>query len=131
MSTNPLNDIAPLPKTEEDVTAERIARHLTAQAFLTGDSTFKAGREALAPGAEPEKLRAYVNAITRLTDQFSTVFLLRALSEHAPDKVEEVALRLWECWQDGGVMPELLYDWLEAYGVDPDEFEKAAESEAA
>lgn len=129
--SNALNTIAPYPQTEETATAEAIAKHLTAQAFLTGGHTYETGKEALAPGADPEKVRAYTETLARLTDQFSAVYLLRALGQFAPDKVDEVARGLWECWRDGGVMPELLYDWLEAYGDDPSEFEKAAEGEAA
>lgn len=131
MSTNPLDDFAPFPKTEEEVTAEGLARHLTAEAFLTGASTYGLGLAALQPGATPEQVRAYADAMARLTDQFSVVYLLRALGQYAPDKVEELARRLWETWRDGGVMPELLYDWLESYGIDPEQVEVAAKQAAA
>lgn len=131
--SNPLNDLAPCPRSEDEATAEAIAKHLTAQAFLTGGATFKAAREAFKPGVEtdPAKVSAYGEAAARLTDQFSTVYLLRALGEHVPDKLDEIVRGLWECWRDGGVMPELLYDWVEAWGISPHDLEQPTESEAA
>ena len=133
MSTNPLTEFAPYPLTEESATADAIAKFLTAQAFLAGGATFKAAREAFKPGteADPEKVRAYGEAAAKLTDQFSTVYLLRALGQYVPDKIDEIARGLWECWREGGVMPELLYDWVEAWGIDPHELEDAAKKEAA
>ena len=128
MSTNPLTDIAPYPLTEASATAEAIAKHLTAQAYLTSGVAFEAAREAFTPGAEsdPEKVRAYGEVAARSMDQFGAVYLLRALVQHAPDKVEEVARGLWECWRDGGAMPEFLYDWLTEYGIDPGRVDAAA-----
>jgi hypothetical protein len=130
MSINPLDEFAPYPKSRnkeaspeerDKELADAVAKHLTVDGFLAGLSANLLARKAFRRGATDADSRAYLDAVDRLNDKFAAVFLLRALGEYAPDKVNEVVSHLWECWQQGGVMPDLLCDWLEPWGIDPDD----------
>lgn len=108
MSTNPLNDIAPYPRTADEVTAESLARSLTVQAQANWTRMVNAG-----PAPEAHA------AANRLVDVFGTVKVLKALQAVAPETADEVALDLWSDSLDGAAMGEWLWAWLTEYGIDP------------
>jgi hypothetical protein len=95
-----------------DVTADRIARHLTAvanrhdaegQALLDADPHSTEGKLYRAVTA------AYVN-------EFTVVYLLRHVARRDVRLADELARAVWECWNDGGTMHELLWEWARDYG---------------
>ena len=120
-----LDEFAPWPETEEDVTAEALAKHLavSAQARIGQiDDLMQDGSEA--------GQRLYMTTIGLFVNEYGTVRALRALIGvfvDAPHHADEVARDLWRDWNDGGSMGERLWHWLsEDYGIDPDEVTEAA-----
>ncbi|TDD97593.1 hypothetical protein [Actinomadura rubrisoli] len=110
-----LNDLAPWPATEADVTAESLARYLAvrAQAHQTHRKT----------ASSPEG-REWATSAT--VDMFGLVKLLRILQEVAPETADEAAKGLWSDWQDGAPVDEWLWSWLTEYGIDPEAVNRAA-----
>jgi hypothetical protein len=113
--SNPLNDLAPYPRRESEVTAESLTRSLMVQAQANWHRTLNAG-----PAAENHP------ATNRLIDVFGIVKLLKALQAIAPDTADEVARDLWSDWRDGAAMGEWLHAWLVDAGIAPERVDAAA-----
>jgi hypothetical protein len=106
--TDAKTNLAPYPTSVEDVTAEKLARHMTVQA----QRNFRATMDA----AELDR-----NAMARLVFEWGVTFLLRELQERAGATVADaVAQDLWEAWEDGSSLGEFLWEWLTEYGIDPE-----------
>lgn len=99
---------APYPTRVEDVTADKLARHLAVEAqrtFRTTMDTADVNRDAMA----------------RLVYGWGVVFLLREIQERGDVIVADaVAQDLWEAWQDGSHLGECIWEWLTEYGIGPD-----------
>lgn len=120
MTTNPLDKFAPYPD-ENTATADALARHFT---------TIAQGRNAiigeLVGYTDEHGRRAYMEQVNLFVDEYAIAALLRALIEHAPEAADKVARGLLADWRDGGVMPELLWEWLAEYRIPPREVSDAA-----
>ena len=114
MSTNPLNDLAPYPRTADEATADAMARHLTVTAQYR-----KALIDSLVDCRTAEERTRYLDSVGLMIAEHSLAKTLRALIEHAPDHADEVARRVWTAWEDGGAIAEDLHAWLTEYGIDP------------
>src|SRR5690242_7382838 len=121
MSTNPLKDIAPYPRTVDEATAEAMARHLAVTAQYR-----MAASDRLVDCHTPEQKARYLDSVGLMIAEHSLVKMLRALMEHAPDHADEVARRVWTGWEDGAVIAEDLHSWLTEYGIDPGRVAAAA-----
>lgn len=115
MSTNPLNDLAPYPRRESEVTAESLARSLMVQA--------QANRHRMMYDRTPD---GAVSGGNRLIDVYGVVKLLKVLQTVAPDVADEVARDLWSDWEDGATVAEWLHAWLTSAGIDPEQVNAAA-----
>lgn len=101
------NNPAPYPTSAEDVTADKLARHLAVQAQRSYLKTMGA--------AEPNR-----DAMARFVYEWGLVFLLREVQERAGSHVADTVARgLWEAWEDGSGLGEFLWEWLTEYGIDP------------
>lgn len=117
MTNNPLDEFAPYPQTEDEVTAETLARSLTVQAQVNV--------HRMLTSVTGDGIAASAN---RVVDVFSTVKLLRALQAVAPDNVaDQVARELWADLHDGTAVHERLGEWLTGYGIDPEAVNRAAD----
>lgn len=127
-----LDDLAPWPATEDQVTAAAVLRHLTVAASVHEHDTHTLARNALTPGAAAEDVAAYVDAVRQLKARFGLVFLLRQIQQQSSQTwADDVARHLWSLWQDGGCIPEFLWDWLAEHGIDPKTVAALTEGEAA
>lgn len=124
----PLNHLAPLPFNEDEVTAEAFLRHHTVSAAVHEHHVHQLAAKALEPGAPREDIHRYVDAVRELKARFGLLFLLRRQIDDQPSQADEVVTDLWALWQDDGVIPELLGDWLRAYDIDPKQVAELAES---
>lgn len=115
--TNIVDQAAPYPREEKDVTADALARHLAA-----------AAQAAHARAMDPSMDEPTIAATYRMVDLFGLVRLLRALIEHAPAEADAVALDLWGAWEDGSSLAEWLYEWLTEYGIDGEAIRAAVEA---
>ena len=107
--SNPLNDFAPYPTREQDVTATSLARNLTVVAQLNW--------QRMLDTEKSDDTRAATNLMVNL---FGIVKVLKALQSVAPATADEVARDLWSDWEDGGAVGEWLHAWLRGFGIDPE-----------
>lgn len=113
--TNPLYEIAPYPRSESEVTAEALGRHLTVQAWA-----HRTHRKNATSPADREW------ATSEIVNLFGIVSFLRALQAVAPETADEAAKNLWLAWDDGGAIDEWLHTWLQGFGIDPKRVNAAA-----
>lgn len=116
-----VEDLAPYPETEEQATAEALARYMAVAAWRLAARARQMNRESrgLPPGdpRRAEAIEAYIPAV----DAFSVVYLLRAMSEYTGETWPDMlAAEMWGIWEEGGTSNELLHTWLTGYGIDPD-----------
>lgn len=110
MTTNPLNNLAPYPRSVDDVTADSLGRYLAVQAWAHHTHR-PTDREQTA---------------AETADLFGLAWLLRTLKVVAPETADEAAKDLWLAWEDGGAVREWLWTWLIGAGIDPEEVTAAA-----
>lgn len=113
--SNPLNEIAPYPRSESEVTAESLGRHLTVQAWA-----HRTHRQSATSLADREW------ATSEVVNLFGIASFLRALQAVAPETADEAAKNLWLAWDDGGAIDEWLHTWLVGFGIDPERVNAAA-----
>lgn len=116
-----LNEIAPYPRSADEVTAGALARHLavSAQHRMAVNNT-------LVDYRTPAEQARYLDNVGLLIAEHSVALMLRALTEHAPDQADEVARRVWLAWEDGAVIAEDVFAWLSEFGIDPERVNAAA-----
>lgn len=120
-----INEFAPYPQSDEDVTADSIARSNAVSAFAR-----QALIDELMNDTSRKGQRIYMSEIGTLVNQYGVVFLLRELAEVDPERADKAAKRLYGDWEDGGSVGEWLWEWLSGYGIDPGEVSRAAEEQA-
>lgn len=101
-------NLAPYPARVEDVTADKLAAHIA----VAAQRQFRTNMEA------PELDRT---AMSLFVQQWGVIFLLRELQERAGTGIADaVAQDLWESWNDGSHLGEMVWEWLTEYGIDPE-----------
>ncbi|MCK9901323.1 hypothetical protein [Glutamicibacter sp. V16R2B1] len=110
-------DYAPFtwPTDERQVTADRLAQYLTASAMhdlhTYRDAITRANKN------DPDGLAIYMNHTNALLARFAEITLLRTYQTTNPAAAEEVALDIWNAFEDGSTIHELLWDWAVEYGL--------------
>ncbi|GIM88857.1 hypothetical protein [Paractinoplanes toevensis] len=103
-----MTNLAPYPTSADDVTADKLARHLAVATQHLHIKTIDA----------PDVSR---DAMGRFVHQWGVLFLLREIQERAGvHQADALARALWESWQDGSHLGEMLWEWLTEYGIDPE-----------
>ncbi|MER6942535.1 hypothetical protein ABT294_00805 [Nonomuraea sp. NPDC000554] len=117
---SPLDQIAPYPKSEEEATAEAMAKHYAAFVQMH----YHRAMNLLHHKEQPEKYRLSLNQVTQ---GYGVLYLLRELEERAGTKqADEVARLLWQEWDSGAGIGYDLWAWLKEYGIDPEAVNKVA-----
>jgi hypothetical protein len=116
-----INEFAPYPQREEDVTADSIARSTAVSAFARQQLIDEYMHDNTARGK-----RLYMTEIGTLVNQYGVAYLLRELAEVDPERADKAAKRLHGDWEDGGSVAEWLWHWLSEYGIDPEQVNRAA-----
>lgn len=131
--SNPLNDIAPYPRTADEATADGLLRHETVTAYAHLGETRALCRAAFRPSATDADKRRYFDAEMNLAQRFAVLFVLRQMKNQvSAEAADEIARGLHAAWDDGGSFGEFLFDWLVEHGIDPGAVERAVtETEAA
>jgi hypothetical protein len=110
------------PADAEDVTADRLARYLV-QSANYWRKTRQPLVGKLATGSDQDMM-IYLAETSAMIAEFATAYLLRYLADGydgvPPSLANELALQLWNAWEDGGTVHELLWEWATEYGQDPD-----------
>lgn len=121
MTTNPLDKFAPYPRSEDEVTADALARHVAVSAQRR-----RVIIDRLMVDTSPDAGARRMDQIGVLINEYGVVKLLRALVEHAPEEADGYAKRLWGAWHDGASVDEGLWEWLTEYGIDPEAVSRVA-----
>lgn len=134
------DEFAPYPRTEDTVTADKLARSMAVAAqvaYTLVDATMGDRDAAEGPGGvhADTPLAKALGKVARLTtsntvERYGIVRLLRALIEHAPEHADEVARDLWQAWNDGSTLGEETWEWLAEYGIDADAVTQVATAKA-
>lgn len=118
-----VEDLARYPETEEQATAEALARYYAVEAtraWWEWKTTWQAWEDADAGSPEWARLKDEWNqASLSYHHSFTIAYLLRALAAVSPEQAAGAARRLYGFDQEGDAI-ERLYDWLTGYGIDPD-----------
>lgn len=130
-----LIDATQWPKTEEDATADALIVHGARLALAMRAKTDVLMHEAFAFERDsPEgkaALRAYMDAITSMIAEAQLVLALVEVQKASREQADALARLLWELTEDGGVLPELMWDALTARGIDADAVWALADKSAA
>lgn len=112
MKRHPLDEIAPYPTSEEEVTAEAMIKHWLAFAQMHQHRL----HHILATD-DPR----WMESIGHITSYYGMARLLRELVKHAGVDVADAAAReLWLDWEAGDSVGEWTWEWLVEYGIDPE-----------
>jgi len=113
--THTLNaaDVAPYPRELEQATVTALIRHL----LLSAEEISRKARESIPPPGE--SLLDSVMLSGLFVNTWSTMFLLRVIRAELPGQADDVARQLWDLWEDGGTMHELIWDYKQQEGIDP------------
>ncbi|MCC5574551.1 hypothetical protein IMZ11_02710 [Microtetraspora sp. AC03309] len=118
---NAIDKIAPYPRSEDEATAEAIAKHFTVFAQLH----FQLALDLPDRSEAQESSRALVS-------YYAIAFLFREVEVRGVGVADRVAKALWESWENPHVLGPDVWAWLEEYGIDPEAVNKiAAEMVAA
>lgn len=109
--------LAPYRTSEEQATAETLARYL-----LVIAKRHELRSEGII-SADPEVRQRALTHSTHFVQVWSAAALLRLMADHDPEAADKAAVWLWDAWEDGGTMHELLWAWLTEYGIDPEAIE--------
>jgi hypothetical protein len=120
-----LSEFAPYPEREEDVTADSIARNTAVSAFARQQLI-----DEYMQDDSPKGRRLYMTETGALVNQYGVAFLLRELAEVDPTRADKAAKRLYGDWEDGGSVGEWLWEWVGEYGIDQEQVNQVAATQA-
>lgn len=109
-----LEKLAPYPETAEQATAKALILHL-----LVAAKRHEVHSQGIT-SADPEVRRNAIMHTGLFVQLWSQAALLRLMIDRDPEAADKAAVWLWDAWEDGGTMHELLWEWLTEYGIDPD-----------
>lgn len=105
-----LEEIAPYPQNEDEVTAENLAKNLGVYAQLNH-------RRLL--DLETSKDDQH-EAVIQVVNLYGLVKLLRAFTASNPEAADAAARELWADWDAGDSLGEWLWEWLSEWRIDPE-----------
>lgn len=104
---------APYPRTEAQVTAATLARHLTRGMQYRTAATWK-----LIGAAKPNNkagMDLYMGNLHALIAEYGLVYLLREIAKLDQDVADKLARDIWNAWEDGGSVHEFTGEWAAYY----------------
>lgn len=123
------------PSNLDGVTADALIVHGARLAVSWSYQSHELMRIAFATDKEaPEykpAMRAYMDALVGMIAEAQVVDLLVQVQKENPSQAEELAQRIWQITEDGGVLTEFMWEYLVARGVDADAVFAVAEREAS
>lgn len=123
------------PERAEDATADALIVHGARLALAWEAETRPLSRRAFKMAKDdperPEALRRYVDATAAMIAEAQVTAALVAIQEVSREQADEVARRLWHYTDDGGLLSELMFDYLDARGISSETVWEAAQQDAA
>jgi hypothetical protein len=120
VTQNIIDELAPYPKREEEVTAEGLARHLAAQCqwlLLRMDEALHEVSRTTDRDRRDDKHAVWSFTMQSFVAKWAVVYLLRELPSTEGDRL---AREIWCAWNDGAHLGETVWEWLTEWGIDPD-----------
>jgi hypothetical protein len=127
--SNPLDEIAPYPRTVEEATAESVALHLVAEGYMLNSRRSGLMRKMVEAEGTPEHAAAmerYAINLSAVTADYAAAKALRTIAAEDAELADTLAKAIWRFWEDGAAVGEELWHWLRQAGIDPDQVEAAA-----
>ena len=132
MEKDDLLKLTAWPEREEAATADalivhgaRLAMGWSAETRLLSARVFRMSKD------DPEyqdAMRRYLDAMTAMIAEAQVTAALVAIQEVSREQANDVARRLWHFTEDGGLLHELMFDYLDARGIPSEQVWEAAES---
>lgn len=123
------------PGRVEDVTADALITHGARLALAWEAETRPLSRRVFKMAKDdperPEAMRRYLDATTAMIAEAQVTAALVAIQEVSREQANEVARRLWYMTEDGGLLSELMFDYLDARGVSSEAVWDAAQQDVA
>lgn len=122
------------PTREESATADALIVHGARLAIAMHASNDVLMRKAFdldreSPEYKPA-MRAYVDGITSMIAEAQVVIALVQVQKTSREQADDVARMLWELTEDGGVLPELMFDYLTDRRIDANAMWALADKDA-
>lgn len=121
-----LNDLAPYPRRVEDVTANSLAAALAVRAHARQSSL----DDLLVDSSEAAR-RLFALTVGTVVADYGVIELLARLGAISVDAADEAAREVWEDWEDGQAVGVGLWQYVAAYGIDPEQVSRVAAGQRA
>ncbi|WP_353809140.1 hypothetical protein [Agromyces sp. SYSU T00194] len=112
------------PKRDEDATADAMILHGARLTIAWQAETHQLMTRAFAVDRESAEykpaMRRYVDAVQAMLAEAQVVVALVQVQRRSPELADEIARELYSMTEDGGVVGELMWEYLDARGVDAD-----------
>ncbi len=125
-----LDALAPYPRTEQDVTADGMARWLALNAYARYRQEVVPAREDWENAGRPNNYLS--DALRAATYTFTAEYALAYLLSEIPwSKADDLARKVWRTYDsDDGLIVKALEQWLVDDDIDLDVLRKALDAEA-
>lgn len=134
MTDTPILDQIKWPETEQDATADALVKHGAMVAMVMSRENHDRMRAAYKYSKDdPERagaLREWVQGLAGEIAEAQVAVLLNTIQTDAPDRADELARMLWRYTEDGGLLYELMFDLLDARGIDAEGLRREIDAEA-
>lgn len=114
-----LNDLAPYPTRLSEVTANSLACALAVRAHARQSTINDLD-------AEPLTGRLYATTVGTIVSDYAVIEMLAKLAAVSVDAADEAAREIWEDWEDGQAVAVGLWQYVAAYGIDPEQVARIA-----
>lgn len=132
MDKDELLKLTAWPEREADVSADALIVHGARLAMSWSSETRPLGSRVFRMSKDdPEyedAMRRYLDAITAMIAEAQVAVALVAIQEVSREQADDVARRLWHFTEDGGLLHELMFDYLDDRGISSEAVWEAAEA---
>lgn len=123
-----LDEIAPDPADTGHADEHDIARIVARAIAVTAQRRWVRNLSDYFGGGDRVAQREWQESIATLCAEFAALHLLMGLIEANPERARVLAARIRDAWDDGGMIGELLWEHLEALGIDGNEIARLEEA---
>lgn len=132
--TKAIIDQTDWPKRREDATADALIVHSARLSLAAYAEAHKLSTPAFElPSDSPEykpAMAAYLDALSTALVESQLAAALVLVQKRSPEEADLLASALYEYTEDGGILTELMFDYLNERGIDADAVWAAAEESA-
>lgn len=126
MST--IDEYGPYPKDESQATASVIYRHLLVATL----ARYRRHLGQMGPDLPQEDAREIqMQSTAALVAEWSLLLTLRLVMQQLPEQADELAVHMWDAWEDGSSFGEWLWEWCDEQGWDLERLCAALDAEIA